>query len=107
MTAYSGKTPLEMPNAHPWVLCYLSRPDCGVCTALRPRIERMVASFPKVFAYYVDLDRYPIVAGQWSVFSIPAVLLFVDGREMLREARHFSMDDLQMRLSRIYEQYYG
>lgn len=88
-------------------LLYLSRPDCGVCTALKPRVAAMLEDFPRIEAYDIDLDRFPILAGRFEVFTIPAVLVYADGREFIREARYFSVDELAGRIDRYYELMYS
>ncbi|MEX2445311.1 MAG: thioredoxin family protein [Alkalispirochaeta sp.] len=86
----------------PFVVAYFSRPDCGVCTALKPKINDMVADLPDAHMYYVNLDDIPEAAGEYSIFTIPGILLFVDGRETLREARYVNTDDLESRMRRLH-----
>ncbi len=88
-------------------LLYLSRPDCGVCTALKPRVAAMLEDFPRIEAYDIDLDRFPILAGRFEVFTIPAVLVYAGGREFIREARYFSVEELASRINRYYELMYS
>jgi thioredoxin-like negative regulator of GroEL len=85
-----------------WVLVYFSRPDCSVCTAIRPKVEALVARFSTLEAFSVDLDKMPHLAGGYSVFTIPAILVYVDGAESIREARYVSMDELLQRLERLH-----
>jgi len=88
-------------------LLYLSRPDCGVCTALKPRVQAMLEYFPRIEAWDIDLDEHPVLAGRFEVFTIPAVLLYAEGREFIREARYFSVDQLAGRISRYYDLMYS
>lgn len=88
-------------------LFYLSRPDCGVCTAMKPKVTAMLADFPRIDAYDIDLDEHPILAGRFEVFTIPAVLVYAGGREFIREARYFSVDELAGRIGRYYELMYS
>lgn len=88
-------------------LFYLSRPTCGVCKALLPKVEEMATHFPKIDLAYVNLDKVPQAAGQYSIFTIPGILLFVDGREMIREARHISLDGLEVKIDRLYNLAYS
>ena len=88
-------------------LLYLSRPDCGVCTALKPTVTAMLEEFPRIEAWDIDLDRFPVLAGRFEVFTIPAVLLYAGGREFVREARHFSVEDLARRIGRYYDLMYS
>lgn len=93
----------ERLNAEPFVLGYFSRPDCGVCTALKPKVIEMIEALPHATDYYINLDQFPAAAGQFSIFTIPGILVFVDGKETIREARYVSADDLESKMSRIYE----
>ena len=87
----------------PFVVTYVSRPDCGVCTALKPKVREMIGEFPEATAYYVNLDLFPEAAGSYSIFTIPGILLFVDGKETIREARYVSAPDLEHQMNRLYE----
>ena len=84
------------------VLAYISRPSCGVCTALKPKIEEELSAYPEIVSRYVNLDTIPEAAGHFSVFSLPGILLFVDGKETIREARYVGIDDLFSRIDRVY-----
>ncbi|MFO8042276.1 MAG: thioredoxin family protein [Alkalispirochaeta sp.] len=86
----------------PFVVAYFSRPDCGVCTALKPKVRDMVGALPEAQAYYVNLDELPEAAGEYSIFTIPGIVLFVDGRETIREARYVSADDLESKMHRLH-----
>ena len=84
-------------------LLYLSRPDCGVCTALLPKVKEMLAAYEGIEGAYVDLDRLPAAAGKYSVFTIPGIILYIQGKETIREARYVSVEDLQARIDRYHE----
>jgi len=86
----------------PFVLAYLSRPDCGVCVSLKPKVIEIVEEFSDATAYYVDLDAIPEAAGEYSIFTIPGILVFVDGKESIREARYVSVDQLVDRMERLH-----
>ena len=84
------------------VCIYISGKECGVCGAVKPKIEKLLEDFPQVRSWYADLDENPEIAGQYSVFSIPALLLFVQGRETVRYARYFSIDEVRSSIQRYY-----
>jgi hypothetical protein len=46
------------------------------------------------------------MAGQFSVFSVPTILVFFDGREYIRESRHVNLSTFQERLEKLYRIYY-
>ena len=82
---------------------YFSRPACGVCGVLKEKVKHMLKDYPGISSYYINLDNVPEAAGQFSLFTIPAVLLYIDGNEIIREARYISMDELEDKVSRPYE----
>jgi thioredoxin-like negative regulator of GroEL len=84
-------------------LFYFSRPACGVCGVLKEKVQHMLKDYSGISSYYINLDNVPEAAGQFSLFTIPAVLLYVDGNEIVREARYISMNDLEAKISRPYE----
>ena len=88
-------------------LFYFSRPSCGVCSAIKPKVISLLGEFPEVRAFYVNLDDVPEAAGQLSVMTIPAVLAYADGKEIVREARYISMDDLAGKIRRPYSFIHG
>ncbi|MFP4365216.1 MAG: thioredoxin family protein [Spirochaetia bacterium] len=88
-----------------FALLYLSSPDCGVCRVLKPKVEHMLAEYPEVESAYIDLNKVPEAGGQFQVFTIPGILVFIDSKESIREARHISMALLEEKIARYYEIY--
>ena len=80
---------------------YISRTNCGVCHAVRPQVQEMLEEFPAIKAIQSNADDIPEVAGEFTVFTVPALLLFVEGKEMIREARFVVMDELHHQFQRI------
>lgn len=84
-------------------MLYLSRPDCGVCAALIPKVEEMIKEFPEMEARYIDLDKLPEAAGKFSIFTIPGILVFIRGKETIRKARYVSIDELRDEIARYHD----
>ncbi|MBM6614304.1 thioredoxin family protein [Desemzia sp. RIT804] len=84
---------------------YISREDCSVCHAVRPQVQAILENYPRIQSIQVDADQIPEVAGDFTVFSVPALLLFVDGKEMIREARFVNMENLDRQFKVIVENY--
>jgi thioredoxin-like negative regulator of GroEL len=76
-------------------LLVFTTPDCGVCNALKPRIDQMAVEFPRLQVRYLNLEKTPEVAGQYGVFAVPVYILSVQGKEAVRFARHFGMHELE------------
>lgn len=94
---------LELTRRERAALFYFSTPDCGVCKSLKPKVIALVEEhFPELRAYYINTDAIPEARGQFSVYSVPVVLVFFDGREYIREARNFGIVDLGSKIDRYY-----
>jgi len=85
------------------VLLYCSQLSCNVCKSLLPKVEGLLKLYPKVSSLYVDLDEIQDFAGQHTVFSIPSVLFFADGKEQFRLVRTFGLNELEEKIEKIYK----
>jgi thioredoxin-like negative regulator of GroEL len=84
-------------------LFYCSTPDCGVCKSLKPKVAALATeNFPAMGLYYIDLAAVPEIRGQLSIFAVPAVLVFIQGKETIREARNFGIMELGRAIDRYY-----
>ncbi|MFD1707004.1 thioredoxin family protein [Siminovitchia sediminis] len=86
---------------NPLVLLYISRNECSVCHGLLPQVEDMLKEFPGVVPVHAKADEIPAVAGEFSIFTVPVVLVFVKGRELLRKARFVPIGELREQLRKI------
>lgn len=76
---------------------------CQVCQALRPRLEDLLArEFPALRGVYVDCERTPALCGQYGVFSLPVVQVYIEGMKVAEAARAFSVRELREQLARPY-----
>lgn len=68
------------------ILDYYYGEDCGVCAADRPRIQAIAAEYnlPLQEKYIGD---FLAEASQQLIFTIPAVVLRRDGKEVHRQVR--------------------
>ncbi|MDD3739423.1 MAG: thioredoxin family protein [Lentimicrobiaceae bacterium] len=74
---------------------------CGVCRVLGGKIEQMLAeSFPKFELCVVDTVTEPEKAASYGVFSVPVVLLYIDGKEYIREVGNISVYELKSKFER-------
>ena len=74
------------------VLIYFSGENCSVCKVLKPKIEQeVIKNFPKFKLYEVKTDISKELTSQFTVFSIPTVLIFFDRKEFKRYGRNMSI----------------
>jgi len=85
------------------VLLYFSGENCNVCHALRPKFKDLFDSeFPQIRQIYLDAHENPEISAHFQVFSVPIMIVFLDGREFVREGRAVSMHKMTEQLARPY-----
>lgn len=88
------------------VFLYFATQDCGICTSLLPKLEEMLVNYPKIKSFHIPIDEIPLASGKFSVFTVPTVIVYVDGKEAIREARFISMDTLEEKISKYYSLFF-
>ena len=84
-------------------LLYFSSPSCAVCDVVRNKLEITLKDFPKISAYEIPPYNNEEILAHFNIFTFPAILLYINGKEYLREARHFSVENLIQDITRYYE----
>ena len=87
----------------PLLVVQFGSAQCAPCTAIEAKLDRFTQAFPEVQSVYVSVEKFPETAASQNVFTVPAVLVFAEGRLTLREAGYFSLDALLERVSRYAE----
>lgn len=86
------------------VVLYFSAPACNVCHALKPKvIEALHENFSDFKFVDIDVSKEQETAAHFGVFSIPATVVFLDGKEFVRKSRNMSVDALIEEIRRPYE----
>lgn len=87
-------------------LVYFGGNNCGVCTAMKPKVQELLKHYPKIKSGEVDVEKSVSLAAAYNVFTIPVILLFIEGKEVIREARHISLQDIADKLERYYNMFF-
>lgn len=86
---------------------YFTSPGCGVCVHLKPKVKNLIENrYPKLDFELIDISQQPEMAGKYTVFTAPTVLVFFDGKETHRFVRHMSLDDIDEKVGRLYNLYF-
>lgn len=86
------------------VLLYFSSPTCNVCHALKPKLfEAVEESFENMKVVSIDISKNPDIAANFSVFSMPTVLVFLEEKEFLRKSRNMSVAQVVSEIQRPYK----
>jgi thioredoxin-like negative regulator of GroEL len=82
------------------VILYITTPTCGVCSAIFPKIQRTVSDFSFPFLK-LDASKHTKASAQHNVFTVPTVLIFHEGKEVLRESRFIDVDRIERMLNNL------
>lgn len=95
-----------MKNKNEMLLIYFGSDSCGVCMAIKPKLERLIKKYPNIKLVNVETENSPELSASHNVFTIPVIILYIQGKETIREARIISMEKLEQNISRYYELFY-
>lgn len=95
---------IEITKTNNAVCFYLSTPECNVCKVLKPKVIEMIENdFPGMNFCYVDLNEAKEISGQLSVFSVPTILVYFEGKETIRVSRNVHLEELREQIERYYK----
>ncbi len=88
-------------------LAYFSHDQCNVCKVLKPKVEELLAEkFPKIKAIYCNTQSSPEIAATQSVFAVPTIIVWFEGKETYRFSRNVGLQQLEEALKRPYSLFF-
>lgn len=89
---------------HPLVALYFGAPSCNVCHVLEPKLRAAIREeFPDVVFKDVDTSACPDIAAGFEVFTVPTLLVFFEGKEVVRKSRHMGIGEVVEAIRRPYD----
>ena len=85
-----------------YFLLYVSMNNCSICQIDMSKVEKIVNE-QNFTAYYIEVSEIPEVVGQLSLFSVPVVILFYEGKEIHRQAKIIDFAELNYRMEQIHK----
>lgn len=83
-------------NQKPFIMFFFTQ-ECGVCHAILPRLKNLIEDY-EIELIEIDALKYPAISGQHQVFTVPTMLVWSEGREVLRESRFFNFEKVKRTL---------
>lgn len=84
---------------------YVTRPECGVCHAVLAQLRQLLNNYPQIHLGKVNANDVEEVAAKYLIFTVPSLVLFVEGKEALRIDRFVHFAELEKQLDKIYDLY--
>lgn len=88
---------------HSLCILYFTGSDCGACEVIKQKLDSMLISYPQVKKVEVNGVRFPLIAANYNVYSLPLILLFVEEKESIRVGRNLDLLEFERKLSRYIE----
>ncbi|WP_096439439.1 thioredoxin family protein [Alteribacter populi] len=76
------------------VLVLLKSYNCSVCDAVQVQLTEWLKGRAMLTVLKAQIEDVPEVSGQWTVFTAPNLVLFVDGKEIWRGSRFIRWEEL-------------
>ena len=96
----------ELIDNHDMLMIYFGSEACGVCKAMMPKVENMIKEYPDIKAVRVEADKSLNISVSFNVFTVPVILLYIQGKETIREVRIISLDNLEQKVARYCQIFY-
>ena len=86
---------------------YLTTKACNVCKILEPKLRTLAKDYSQSEFTKIYLDDYPDAKGEFMAFSFPTFVVYSDRKELVRAARHMSIDEIKSKLDRYHDLIFG
>lgn len=84
------------------VITYYLGNSCGACDVIKMKVIEILKNFEGVMAYEIDGVKNPEIGGNFDVFALPLLILYCEGKEVIRVGRYFNEEEFISVLSRMY-----
>ncbi|MEG1503232.1 MAG: thioredoxin family protein [Enterococcus sp.] len=79
---------------------FISSPTCSICHVDEPKVRQLATDYHIPF-YHLDSVEDPELAGFFEVLTVPAVLVYHEGKEIARQARFIDFKNLEKRFAEL------
>ena len=93
----------EVVNQNDMTIIYFTGKACSACEVIKYKLERIVADYPFIASREIDGEVHLDIAARYQVFTLPHMILFVQGKETIRTGKHVDLMELEKKISRYYE----
>lgn len=84
------------------IVTYYLGNSCGACNVIKMKVKEIVKDFNGVALCEIDGVKSPEIAASFNVFALPLLILYCEGKEVVRVGRYFNEEEFKDTLSRMY-----
>ncbi|MBS5886751.1 MAG: thioredoxin family protein [Clostridium sp.] len=92
----------ELIKNNPISIIYFSGSTCGACDAIKEKVQVIIKEYEEIKFLEINAIENKELAAQHDIFSLPILLLFINGKEALRVGRYFDVLDFKNSINRYY-----
>ncbi|MDT2595975.1 thioredoxin family protein [Enterococcus dongliensis] len=81
-------------------IVFISSETCSICHVDEPKV-RKIAETNGITFHHLDIIQEPELTGLFSVMTVPAVLVYHNGKEVARQARFIDFRSLEELLQQL------
>ena len=90
----------EMLDNEELLILYFDTKSWGVGKAVLPKLVELADTY-KIKIALIDIDKQPLIRGQYEVFSAPTLLIIREKREVLRESKFIDFENVKRLLANL------
>lgn len=93
----------NIKNTQKAFVLYITDGTCKVGENIAPKLEKLISGqFPELKLYYVYTSLTPDIAAQLSVFVVPTVMVYFEGKLSIQKSRAISLEELRFEIEKYY-----
>lgn len=96
----------ELIKDNPISIIYFSGSTCGACDAIKEKVLHFIKDYNEIKFLEINAVENKELSAQHDIFSLPVLLLFINGKETLRLGRYFDMLEFRNSINRYYNLIY-
>lgn len=66
--------------------------SCSSCKMVNSMLDHNVSNIDQIERYNIYIDDIDQFRGEFLIFSVPTIVIFSKGKELLRESRYINYD---------------
>ncbi|WP_042351463.1 thioredoxin family protein [Bacillus massiliigorillae] len=94
----------EVANLPGLQIVFIKTNNCGVCEAVLYRLQQELTEAQLEHLYLVQSEESKEIVGQYLLYAAPTILFFNEGKEIHRESRFVSFENIHRLLTTFEEE---
>lgn len=94
---------IQIINKNKLAIVYFTGKKCGACDVIKSKVENIISKYNKLKSCQINGEDNLDIGIRFQVYSVPLLLLFVEGKESIRVGRNINLMEIEDIINRYYE----